>query len=177
MLALTSMYDQSHATIDARDMRIGIALSRYHSEISQSLHKAAVETFLQAGGNQEHLTIAAVPGSFELTAMCRVLACRKTPADELALDAIVALGCVIRGQTHHDQCIIQSLVQGLTAITVQTGVPIAFGVLTCQNLEQAQARSTMAAGRGSVNKGAEAMQAAIQTVDAIRSIQSTRSRR
>jgi 6,7-dimethyl-8-ribityllumazine synthase len=97
------------------------------------------------------------PGAFELTAVCRALAARGD------LDAVAAIGCIISGETTHDRYLASAVAQGLTMITVQTGVPIAFGVLTCQSPEQATARAT-----GTRSKGAEAMSAAIEACRAVR---------
>jgi len=146
-------------TLNATGMRIAIAVSRYHRDITDSLLAAARQTFLDSGGSEEHLTVVPTSGSFELTAICRHLAKRN-------FHALVALGCLITGQTAHDLHIAQSVTQGLTGITVQTGMPIAFGVLTCPNLELARARSIDAAP--AANKGAEAMRAAIETAGSIR---------
>ncbi|MHC5022654.1 MAG: 6,7-dimethyl-8-ribityllumazine synthase [Planctomycetota bacterium] len=147
----------------AEDVRVGLAVSRYHGEIAAALRAGAVETFRRAGGRDDGLTIVEVPGSFELTAACAALAGRGD------LDAAVAIGCVISGETTHDQYICQAVAHGLTQITLRTGLPVAFGVLTCQTIEQARAR----AGGDAGNKGAEAMAAAIRTVHALRSITAT----
>jgi 6,7-dimethyl-8-ribityllumazine synthase len=163
------MRDRSAGNLDASSLRIGVAVSRYHREITDSLLAGARDAFKQAGGAEERLQIVDAPGSWELTAICRTLAVLETRLGKPMFEALVALGCVITGETTHDQYIAQSLTQGLTAITVNTGMPIAFGVLTCQTLEQAKARSdTSSAGGG---KGAEAMRAAIAAANAIRDLQ------
>ena len=156
------MYSQLQTVIDARDLHVAIVVSQYHGQITAAMCQAAVERFLEAGGTEEDLTIIPAAGSFELTAVCRAAA-RRDP------DAIVAIGCVIAGETAHDQYIAQSVAQGLTAITVETGMPIGFGVLTCQSVSQARARAGGSAG----NKGAEAMAAAIHTANTIRTLAST----
>lgn len=164
------MYELTSIQPDATGLRIGIAVSRYHREITTSMRDAAVDAFVRSGGDAKNLTVMAASGTFELTAICRTLALMKTETGEPAHDAIVALGCVITGQTTHDTYIAHSVIQGLTAITVQIGVPIAFGVLTCQNLEQARARSVDALAAGGVNKGAEAMMAAIETARTLKTL-------
>jgi len=153
------MHAPPTTTLNAKGLRIAIAVSRYHHEITDSMLTAAKKAFADSGGDEDQLTVIPAPGSFELTAICRKLSTRN-------FDAILALGCLITGQTSHDQHIAQSVTQGLTAITVQTGMPIAFGVLTCQNLDLARARSIEAAP--DMNKGAEAMRAAIETASTIR---------
>ena len=169
------MHDQSSSPLDASALRIGIALSQYHGEITDSMCKAAVDVFEKSGGNPHNVHVLPAPGAFELTAICRAMAALVDRNGRPAFDALIALGCVIAGETNHDQFIAQSVVHGLTTITVQTGIPIAFGVLTCQTIEQARARSSSIKIR--MNKGAEAMTAAIQSAATIKMIQSSRAYR
>lgn len=154
----------------AASLRIGMAVSRYHADVTDALCRGARELFLAAGGNERLLTIVHAPGSFELPAICRAMALAETRAGRRVFQALVALGCVITGETTHDQYIAQSVVQGLTSITAQTGTPIAFGVLTCQSLEQARCRAMPLSAAGGSNKGAEAMRAAIETANIIRGL-------
>lgn len=156
--------------LDAAGLRIAIAVSEYHREITRSMRDAASETFILAGGRPHDLHAVAAPGAFELTVICRALANLQLRTGRAAFDAIVALGCVLTGETTHDQYLAHAVSQGLTAVSIDTGVPIAFGVLTCQTLEQARARSVDAQQTGKCNKGAEAMQAAIATAVTLRSI-------
>ena len=142
-------------------MRAAVVVSRYHGEITGPLAEAAAETFCEAGGLEANLTDLSVTGSWELIATCRALANAATPPD-----CIVALGRVITGEPTHDQFINTAVSNALAQIIVETGVPIAFGVLTCQSMEQAKAR----AGGSKGNKGAEAMVAAIEAAATIRSI-------
>ena len=135
-------------------------MSRYHARITDSLCAAAIDCFRSAGGAEELLEVVRAAGTFELTAVCRAL------TDRGDLDAVVALGCVISGETPHDRYIASAVTTGLTMITVHTGCPIAFGVLTCDTLEQALAR----AGGDHGNKGADAMAAAIDTAHTIRAL-------
>ncbi|MHC4099298.1 MAG: 6,7-dimethyl-8-ribityllumazine synthase [Planctomycetota bacterium] len=146
------MHTELKPNASAAGLRIGIAISRYHSVITEPMRDAAVKRFVDAGGGPGDLRIVSTPGTFELTAACGALAARND------IDAVVALGCVISGETTHDQYIASAVAHGLTSITVHTGVPVAFGVLTCQNMAQAEAR----AGGEKGNKGAEAMTAAIE---------------
>jgi 6,7-dimethyl-8-ribityllumazine synthase len=155
------MHDDVTPQTGADGLRLAVVVSRYHESITRAMRDGAVEAFAAAGGRRDDLLVVPVPGSFELTALCREL------AHSGEFDAIVALGCVITGETTHDQYICQAVANGLTSITVQTGVPIGFGLLTCQSVEQARAR----AGGTHGNKGAEAMRAAIATALAIRRVQ------
>jgi len=150
--------NQSAVPANAADgLRIGLAVSTYHAEITDSMRRAAESAFAAAGGDASDLYVLEVPGAFELIAAARALAERED------IDAIVALGCVIRGETWHDRAIVNAVASGLSAIIVESGLPVAFGVLTCENFEQAKER----AGGSKGNKGAEAMHAAIMTALAI----------
>ncbi len=154
------MQDHLQPETSAVGLRIAVAVSRYHARITDALCEAAIDCFRSAGGAEELLVVVRAAGTFELTALCRALASRGD------LDAVVALGCVISGETPHDRYIASAVASGLTMITVQTGVPVAFGVLTCDTFEQALAR----AGGDHGNKGAEAMAAAIDTAQTIRTL-------
>ncbi len=158
------MYDQIKPEANATGLCVGLAVSRYHDRITGALCASAVERFRSAGGAEADLRIVRVAGAFELTAVCRALACGGD------VDAVVALGCLISGETEHDRYLASAVATGLTMITVETGVPVAFGVLTCANLEQAAAR----AGGDHGNKGGEAMLAAIETARTIQAISAAR---
>lgn len=159
--------------VDATALRIGMVVSRYHADVTGSMQKAAIDAFVNAGGNPNNLQILPAPGTFELTAICRAMAHARTRTGAPAVDAIVALGCIITGETTHDQYIAQSVTQGLTSITVHTGIPIAFGVLTCQSIEQARTRSIHVTG-DRTNKGTEAMLAAIECSNTIKVAETVR---
>jgi 6,7-dimethyl-8-ribityllumazine synthase len=149
--------------LDAESLRIAIVTSVYHEPITSSLEQAAREAFHEAGGLPDRLIVHHSPGAFELTSICRGLVIdrgSRTP------DAVIALGCVITGETPHDRYICHSVAQGLTNLTLQSGIPIAFGLLTCNTMDQAVARS----GGDHGNKGREAMHAAIRTAHVIRSL-------
>jgi 6,7-dimethyl-8-ribityllumazine synthase len=154
------MQDPTTIQLDASGLRIGVARSRYHSEMTDRLCAGAEAAFVEAGGDPDALVVVPAPGTFELTAVCRALATRDD------IDAVVALGCVIRGETAHDRYICEAVAAGLTSITADTGKPVAFGVLTCQTRRQASERAGGALG----NKGTEAMRAAIEMVAVLRSI-------
>ena len=151
------------ADLDATSLRVAVVTSDYHSEVTDVLRRGAQEAFLDAQGQPDRLTMITSPGAFELTAICRGLVIDR---DHRTPDAVVALGCVITGQTTHDQYINHSVARGLTDLTIASGVPIAFGLLTCQTIEQARDR----AGGRLGNKGVEAMHAAIRTAHIIRTL-------
>lgn len=150
----------------ARGLRVGIATSRYHEGVTARLQEGAVGAFRSAGGGDGDLLLVDAPGSFELVAIAHALASRTD------IDAVVCLGCVLTGETTHDQYICQAVAAGLAAITASTGKPVAFGVLTCQSIEQAQAR---AGGTKDIpskgNKGEEAMNAALIAAQAVGRVQ------
>ncbi|MFM2163793.1 MAG: 6,7-dimethyl-8-ribityllumazine synthase [Planctomycetota bacterium] len=141
----------------ARGLRVGVAVSRYHEGVTGRLAEGALDAYRAAGGADSDLVVVDAPGSFELVPIAHALASR---AD---LDAVVCIGCVLTGETTHDQYICQAVATGLGSISAQVGKPVAFGVLTCQNLAQAEARAGGAKG----NKGEEAMRAAIIAAQAV----------
>ena len=154
------MYTEVKTTASAEGLRIGVVVSRYHEKITTALRDAAIEKFLEAGGKEADLKVTSTPGAFELPVIAHAL----IKAGDL--DAVVTIGCVLAGETTHDRYIAHAVAGGLAEITIQTGVPIAFGLLTCQTMAQAKARSGGEVG----NKGAEAMAAAIETVNTLRAI-------
>lgn len=154
--------------LDASELTIAVVTSRYHDDITTALREGAEESFLQAGGREDHILHVDCPGAWELPIICRALTQRGVEAP----DAIVALGCVIAGQTTHDQHINQAVSGALATISVQTGCPIAFGIITCSERSQAEAR----AGGERGHKGREAMQAAIETATILRQLAATASK-
>lgn len=160
------MHTEPTTSGNARNLRIAIVVSRYHRPVTDALRAGAVARFLSADGAEDDLLIVEAPGAFELVAIARSLAGRED------IDAVVALGCVITGETPHDQYICSAVATGLASIAVLTGVPVAFGVLTCRTLEQAHERAGGAHG----NKGDEAMAAAIDAALTIRAIDAAKER-
>ncbi len=137
----------------ARGRRIAIVASRFNDFIVARLLNGAIEAWCERGGDAEELTVAWVPGAFELPVAARKLCASGR------YDAVIALGCVIRGDTPHFDYVAGECARGLSAASLETGVPIAFGVLTVNTTEQALER---AATTGGSNKGAEAMLAALE---------------
>ena len=119
--------------------------------------EGAIGAYVARGGDESKLAVLEVPGAYELTAVAAAAA-----GSEM-YDAVVCLGCIIKGETEHDRHIAGAVAHGLTEITLATGVPVAFGVLTTNTNEQALAR----AGGDKGNKGGEAMDAALDSADAI----------
>jgi len=140
------------AEITARGRKIAIVAARFNDFIVSSLLKGATAAWLEHGGGAEDLLIVRVPGAFELPVVARRLAAGGRH------DAIVALGCVIRGDTPHFDYVAGECAHGLQLAGLETGVPMVFGVLTVETVEQAIERAATAAG----NKGGEAMETALE---------------
>lgn len=138
--------------VSARGRRVAIAAARFNDFIVASLLKGATAAWLERGGPAEDLLIARVPGAFELPVVARRLAL------SARYDAVIALGCVIRGDTPHFEHVAGECARGLQLASLESGVPIIFGVLTVETVEQAIERAATSAG----NKGGEAMAAALE---------------
>ena|SRR5215831_13615732 len=140
---------------------IAIVVSRYNASITDRLVEGAREEYAARAGEPDLLAIFDAPGSYELPTL--VL----TAAETGRYRGVLALGCLIRGETRHDRYIADAVAHGLMQVSLQTGIPVAFGVLTVENGKQARAR----AGGEKGNKGREAMAALLDTLasmDAIR---------
>jgi len=138
--------------ISAKDKKIALVVSRWNSNITEKLLAGAQEAILDCGGSLDETLQVKVPGSFELPLACQKLAVSGN------FDAVVALGALIDGETDHYHWVAESLVSGLSRVMLDTGVPIAFGVITAKTMEHALAR----AGNKQSNKGWEATVAAIE---------------
>ena len=143
----------------ARGHRVAIVAARFNDFIVASLLKGATAAWTAHGGAADDLAVIRVPGAFELP-----LAAKKLAASG-RYDALVALGCVIRGDTPHFEYVAGECARGLQQAGLDTGVPIAFGVLTVETLEQARERAT-----GAGNKGAEAMDSALEMASLLKSL-------
>jgi 6,7-dimethyl-8-ribityllumazine synthase len=148
------------AALLAKDLKFAIVVSRWHELVNSKLLEGALDSINRLGGDLKEVTVAYVPGSFEIP-----LACKKF-AESKKYDAIIAIGTVIRGQTLHFDLISSEAVKGLGQVSLQSGVPIALGVLTTDTLEQAFER----AGSKHGNKGSEAALAAIEMANLLKEI-------
>ena len=145
----------AHADIpDATGMKIGIVVSEWNSEVTFAMKDGALQTLLDNGVQIDDIVMCNVPGSFELTAGAQML------AEQANVDAIIAIGCVIRGETPHFDYICDGATYGLTELSIRYKLPVIFGVLTTDNLQQALDR----AGGIHGNKGVEAAVTAIKMV-------------
>ncbi len=147
---------------DAAGVRFGLVAARFNGRIVERLLEGAREFLLDRGARNEDLLLVRVPGAWELPAALDAL------ADTGRVDALVALGAVIRGETPHFEYICNECAAGCARVTARTGIPVGFGVLTCNNAEQASARAGGKAG----NKGEEAAGAALEMANLLRSLKS-----
>jgi 6,7-dimethyl-8-ribityllumazine synthase len=140
--------------------RFAIVASRYHADIVQPLVDGAFAELAEAGIGPERVTLCPVPGAFELALAARSFAMSGRYA------AVVCLGCVIQGETPHFTFVCAEAARGCTLVALETGVPVAFGVITANTRAQAEARAGGAVG----NKGHEAAAAAIDLAGVLRAI-------
>ena len=141
-------------------MRFGVVAGRFNGFIVEQLVAGAVDALVRSGVDAEAIDVARVPGGFEIPLAAKVM------AESGKYDAVVCLGCVIRGSTSHYDYVCSETAKGIARIGEATGVPAIFGVLTTESIEQAIERAGTKAG----NKGAEAALAAIEMVDVLRKL-------
>jgi len=142
----------------ARDLRFAIVASRFNEMIVDSLVRGAVDALLRHGASEKQIELIRVPGAFDLPFVVKRVAASKR------YDAVVALGAVIRGATPHFDHVAGQCAAGLARVAEETGVPVAFGVLTTETIEQAIERAGTKAG----NKGADAALAALELANLLR---------
>jgi 6,7-dimethyl-8-ribityllumazine synthase len=140
--------------LSAAGMRFAIVVARWNAVITERLLEGALDALLRSGAMRSHIEVVRVPGAWEIPAAARTLATRGD------IDAIVTLGCLLRGETAHYEAIYNEVARGIGQSQQETGIPHSFGVLTCETLEQALNRAGIKAG----NKGFEAGAAAIEMV-------------
>jgi 6,7-dimethyl-8-ribityllumazine synthase len=144
-----------------RDLRIAIVAARFNETIVEDLIRGAVDALLRHGASEKQIEIVRVPGAFDLPFAVRKVAASRRP------DAIVALGAVIRGATPHFDHVAGQCAAGLARASEDTGVPVAFGVLTTETIEQAVERSGTKAG----NKGADAALCAVEMANLLKRLE------
>jgi 6,7-dimethyl-8-ribityllumazine synthase len=144
----------------ANGLRVAIVVSKYHDFVTDRLKNGALAALAKAGVGTDGVTVVRVPGSFEVPAAAQHAAASGQ------YDAVVCLGCLIKGETPHFDFIAAAVANGLTAASAATGVPMAFGVLTTNSIEEAVAR----AGDGQDNKGWEAATAAVEMATVVRQL-------
>ena len=144
--------------LSANGMRFAIVVARWNAVITERLLEGALDALLRSGAVRADIQVVRVPGAWEIPAAARTLANRVVEGGNV--DAIVTLGCLLRGETAHYEAIYNEVARGIGQSQQETGIPHSFGVLTCETLEQALNRAGIKAG----NKGFEAAVAAIEMV-------------
>lgn len=139
----------------AEGMKVGIVASRFNSFIVQKLLDGAVDGLVRHGVTEEDITAAWVPGAFELPIVAKQM------AESGKYDAVICVGAVIRGATSHYELVCNEVAKGIAQVSMQTGVPVLFGVITTENIEQAIERAGSKAG----NKGYDCALSAIEMVN------------
>jgi len=146
--------------LDAKGLKVGILVSRFNSFISDRLVDGAVDALLRHGADQDNLVVVRVPGAFEIPPAARKM------ATSGRYDALICLGAVIRGATPHFDYVSAEVSKGIAAVSMEAGIPVTFGVLTTDTLEQAIERAGSKAG----NKGFDAAMAAIEMANLYQSM-------
>ncbi|OPX21117.1 MAG: 6,7-dimethyl-8-ribityllumazine synthase [Desulfobacca sp. 4484_104] len=144
----------------AEGLKFALVVSRFNDFISNRLLSGAIDGLVRKGAREEDLTIFMVPGAFEIPLVAKKL------AQSRAFDAVICLGAVIRGATPHFDYVASEVSKGIANASLETGLPILFGILTTDTLEQAIERAGSKAG----NKGAAAAEAAVEMVNLLRQI-------
>ena len=144
----------------AQGMRFGIVVSEWNNNITGALLQGAYDTLTKHGAREEDITVMTVPGSFELVFGASQM------VKSGKMDAVIAIGCVVRGDTPHFDYICEGTTQGLASLNERFDVPVIYGLLTCNNMEQAQDRAGGTLG----NKGDECAVTPIKMVDYYRKI-------
>lgn len=146
---------QSTQKFDARPRRVAVVAARFNATLVDQLIAGATQAWLDHGGTEGHLLVERVPGAFELPLAAKMFAASGE------VDAVVALGCVIRGDTPHFDFVAGECARGLMDAGLSTGVPVIFGVLTTGTQAQAEERADVAR----MNKGRESMEAALEMME------------
>jgi 6,7-dimethyl-8-ribityllumazine synthase len=146
---------QYEGSLDAAGLRLGIVCARWNPTVTDAMLEAAVETLRRRGARASDVGVVRVPGAFEVAAGAKAL------VDSGRYQAIVALAAIVKGETSHHEVLGHSVAAALAQLTIVTGVPIGFGILTCDTMEQA---------RGRTDKGVEAAEAAIEMANLSRQL-------
>ncbi|HIH0087939.1 TPA: 6,7-dimethyl-8-ribityllumazine synthase [Staphylococcus aureus] len=143
-----------------KDLKVAIVVSRFNDFITGRLLEGAKDTLIRHYVNEDNIDVAFVPGAFEIPLVAKKLASSGN------YDAVITLGCVIRGATSHYDYVCNEVAKGVSKVNDQTNVPVIFGILTTESIEQAVERAGTKAG----NKGAEAAVSAIEMANLLKSI-------
>ena len=154
------MVKSMEGNLNAKGLKIAIVLSRFNGFIGERLLEGALDAIKRHGGDEKAIQVTRVPGAFEIPLISKKLAEKKK------YDAIICLGAVIRGDTPHFDYVASEVSKGIAQVSLDTGIPVSFGVITTDNLEQAIERAGTKAG----NKGFEAATSAIEMANLIKEI-------
>lgn len=146
---------------DAEGARFALVATRWNDAIVDRLVDGALEVLRDCGVGEDDIALVRAPGAFELPVVCDRL------ADDAGFDAVIALGAVIRGDTPHFDYVASECARGVSSVGIEYGVPVAFGVITADTVEQAEARAQPDEDH---NKGAEAANAAVEMVNLLRQL-------
>lgn len=137
---------EEEGALDAKGLKLGIAVARWNPTITEALLSSALSALERCGARASDVVVARVPGAFELPAAARALIGKRKR------DAVIVLGAIVRGETTHHDVLGHAVASALAGLSAETGVPLGFGLLTCDTMDQARART---------GKGAEAAEAAV----------------
>ncbi|MEX2324938.1 MAG: 6,7-dimethyl-8-ribityllumazine synthase [Nitriliruptoraceae bacterium] len=155
-----STHPAYRADVNAAGMRVGVVIGRFNEDITQRLLDAAVDTLRRCGAADDNIDVVWVPGAFEIPVVLEKLAINDQ------YDALIALGCVIRGDTPHFEFVANECARGCGSVARNHRIPVGFGLLTTDTWEQADAR----AGGMHGNKGEDAVLAAVETAGVLRQL-------
>ena len=147
--------------LTAAKLRFAVVVSRFNAFITERLLQGALDGLRRAGASDQEITVVRVPGAFEIPVAAKHL------AESGQYDAVLCLGTIIRGETPHFEYISAEASKGIAAAALESGVPVSFGILTVENLEQAVDRAGLKSG----NKGFEAAMTAVEMANLVRKIQ------
>jgi 6,7-dimethyl-8-ribityllumazine synthase len=151
------MVNMIEGNLKADGRKFAIVIARFNSFISEKLLEGAIDTLVRSGALSEDIDVARVPGAFEIPLIAKKFAASQK------YDAVICLGVVIRGATPHFEVVVNEVSKGSAQVGLETGVPVLFGVLTTETIEQAVERAGTKAG----NKGAEVAVAAIEMANLV----------
>ena len=154
------MANEYEGILDAKGLKFAIVLSRFNSFIGEKLLEGAIDAIKRHGGDENSIDIVRVPGAFEIPLAAKKMAAKK------GIDAVICLGAVIRGGTPHFDYVASEVSKGVATVSLDSGLPVSFGVITTDNLEQAIERSGSKAG----NKGFDAAVSAIEMSNLFKTI-------
>lgn len=145
----------------AEGLRFGIVVSRWNAFITEKMLEGALDALIRHGASEEQIEVARVPGTWEIPVVAQKM------ANSRRYDAVISIGCLIRGSTPHFEYLAAEVTKGIGQISLQTGLPLTYGIITVENIDQAIERAGTKAG----NKGAEAAIAAIEMANLMKQIE------